>query len=66
MNSVVSSFLDSGGGLVLSMVCFSPSIKSLHYKLLLVLNSENKFIIAKLMMCVVWCMMNVYVFTKAC
>ena len=40
MNSVVSSFLDSGGGLVLSMVRFSPSIKSLHCKLLLVYNCE--------------------------
>ena len=26
-NSVVSSFIDSGVGLVLSMVCFSPSIE---------------------------------------
>ena len=47
MNSVVSSFIDSGAGLVLSMVRFSH----------IVLNSENKFIIAKLMMWV-WCIMN--------
>ena len=52
----MSLFIDSGGGLVLSMVRFSP----------IVLNSENKFITAKLAMCVVWYMMNVYVFTDAC
>ena len=48
--------MDSGVGLLLSMV------------LALVLNSQSKFIIAKLTMWM-WCIMNrgiIYVFTGAC
>ena len=37
-NSLASSFVDSGAGNVLSILCFCP----------LILNSKNKFIIAKL------------------
>ena len=59
--SVVSSFIDSGAGLVLSI----------WFALALVLNSENNFITAKLTIWV-WCgvaIMNrqiIYVFTNAC
>ena len=38
---MVSPFIDSGAGIVLSLVCFSPSIYD-----------ENKYINVRLMMCI--------------
>ena len=40
---MVSSFIDSGAGIVLSLVCLA-----------LVFNDENKFINARLMMCIMY------------
>ena len=56
--SVVSSFIDSGAGLVLSV----------WFVIAVVLNSENNFIIAKLTVWV-WCgvaIINGQSFTDAC
>ena len=52
---MVSLFINSGAGLGLSMVCFSP----------IVFNSENKFIIVKLTMMWVQCIIMYMVIGKA-